>query len=146
MSRPPTEKIIISAAGSHPTPPRGDQESAYKRKKHWRSTSTGLTPLGGLVAFFCIMIVVLAPRTIHRVMNRGFWNNTYGTARSRFYSDFIFWVLLDEDYGYVGSYALGLILAACLFYCLSQLLETLGYLVFREGNSLAGPAPQKDEP
>jgi hypothetical protein len=146
MSRPPSEKIIISAPGSNPGPPRADQELAYKHKKHWRSTTTGLTPLGGLLAFFCIMIVVLAPRTINRVMTRGFWNTPYGSTRSRFYSDYIYWVLLDEDYGHIGSYALGIILAASLFYSLSQLLETLGHLVFREGSASVSQAPPKDEP
>ena len=147
MNSQPREKIIISApSGPDPQKSRPEQAADYKVKKYWRRTSTGLTPLGGLLAFSCLMIVVLAPATINRVMTRGFWNNSYGTVRSRFYSDFIYWVLLDEDYGHVGSYAIGLILAATLFYSMSQLLETLGYLVFREGNARVHHAAKTDKP
>ena len=140
------EKILISSPTTKIEQNRKELESAYKLKKHWRTTSAGLTALGGLLAFFCLMCVVLAPHLINRIITNGFWNTSFGNPRSQLYSELIFWEMLDEDYGHVGSYAIGLIVGLTVFYFVSQLFETLGFPIFREGSRQVFKPQSKNEP
>lgn len=134
MKRESSEKIIISAPQTAAEPDEA-RDSGQPIQCKWRKTSTGLTPLGGLMAFGCILLVILMPRIMTKFVISGFWNSPWGTRRSLFLSDIVGWALLDEDYGHVGSYAIGIVFAMLLFYCISQLLETMGYLIYREGDS-----------
>jgi hypothetical protein len=131
-SRP--EKIIISNR-TEPTFSGDEKQNPPSISKKWRITQVGFTPLGGLLALICLMIIVMAPKLLADFFVSGFWNNAYGTRRAMIFSDFISWAILDQDYGYIGSYAIGSALALLTFYCMSQILEYFGYLVYREGEN-----------
>ena len=134
MTNPIREKIIISSRTLDVQNPDNPQNPPPISKK-WRVTNVGFTPLGGLLAFACLTIIVMAPKILSNFFLSGFWNNAYGTRRAMIFSDFVGWVLLDQDYGYIGSYAIGIVTALLAFYCVSQILEYFGYLVYREGEN-----------
>lgn len=134
MKRQSSEQIIISAPQTAAEPVEA-RDTVQPIQRKWHKTSTGLTPLGGLLAFACILLIILMPRVMTKYVINGFWNSPWGTRRSHFLSDIVGWALLDEEYGHIGSYAIGIAFALLLFYCISQLLETMGYLVYREGDS-----------
>jgi len=131
-SRP--EKIIISTI-TEPTISGDVKRNPPSISKKWRITQVGFTTLGGLLALICLMMIVMAPKILSDFFVSGFWNNAYGTRRAMIFSDFISWAILDQDYGFIGSYAIGSAVALLTFYCMSQILEYFGYLVYREGEN-----------
>ncbi len=127
-----SEKIIISSQLVQPSK-QSVTENPIQLSRRWRITGVGLTTLGGLLAFACLSIVLMAPKLLADFFVRGFWNHPYGSRNYSVFSDFIFLAMYDQDYGYIGSYLIGILVSCVLFYCLSQVLEYLGFPVYREG-------------